>query len=247
MAPGIDLSLLAGEEATSETISPSIISKTTPKWAVTSSQPLYSAGPTILSPTLITTDFDALRFDAAALLQLDLSSLSRNSCNKVTLTPHISGQDQDQAHSIHTSTYLTSSPYNTPDHYLDLTTLSKPSLILAKALTALAPTRPDYATAPYTSALNFPVVLSYLRRFSALENHVWKETSFYVVVFRSQLKEGADGDLLYLLDAESHREACGDGGGGLLKYWFGRMNGERRNLATCEFCLCLEAQLLLIC
>jgi hypothetical protein len=63
------------------------------------------------------------------------------------------------------------------------------------------------------------------------------ETSFYVVVFRSQLKPDIDQDRLYLLDYESHREACESGG--LLKYWFGKADGERRNLATCEYPLFL--------
>jgi hypothetical protein len=39
---------------------------------------------------------------------------------------------------------------------------------------------------------------------------------------------------LYKLDYESHAEACESGG--LLKYWFGKADGERRNLATCKFC-----------
>ena len=74
---------------------------------------------------------------------------------------------------------------------------------------------------------------SLIRRFSTELNHTWTSQTFYVVIFRSQLKPDIDNDLLYKLDYESHREACESGG--LLKYWFGKTDGERRNLATCEF------------
>lgn len=54
-----------------------------------------------------------------------------------------------------------------------------------------------------------------------------------MVVFRSTLKADADGEKLHVLDEMSLREAVA--GGGLLKYWFGNVDGERRGLATCEF------------
>ena len=54
-------------------------------------------------------------------------------------------------------------------------------------------------------------------------------------MFRSKLKPLIDTEYLYKLDEESHREAVGSGG--LLKYWFGAGDGQRRNLATCEFLL----------
>ena len=99
-----------------------------------------------------------------------------------------------------------------------------------------------YATTEYTQALNLDDVLGLLRGLVDEEGAIqeggkevfkWKETAFYVVTFRSKLKEGIDNDYLYKLDAESHREACESGG--LLKYWFGKADGERRNLATCKF------------
>jgi hypothetical protein len=100
-------------------------------------------------------------------------------------------------------------------------------------LTALAPKSSDYATAPYTEALNFDRVFDLLKDLSVKANYQYPEMRFYVVVFRSKLREGIDQDWLYKLDNESHREACESGG--LLKYWFGKSNGERRNLATCEY------------
>ncbi|KAF2112899.1 hypothetical protein BDV96DRAFT_497224 [Lophiotrema nucula] len=174
-----------------------------------------SPGGSVLNPSLITTEFDLLRFEAAALGQLD--------------TEGNDGQSVESSDEM--SSLLISSPYNNPGHYLDLRDLDTSSHIFAKALTALKPVRQDYATAPYTEALNFPTVLELARKLSAEEKFQWREQTFYVVIFRSKLKDSIDSDLLYTLDYESHREACESGG--LLKYWFGRANSERRNLATC--------------
>lgn len=175
----------------------------------------------VLSPTLITTEFDLLRFHAAAFDQLPS-----------TLFP--TKQNAQPTQPEPTSNLLISSPYNTPSHYLTLTPHLPPtSTLLALALTALKPSTPTYATTPYDSALNFNHVLSVLRDLVRRNGMNWPETRFYVVVFRSQLKADIDMDYLYKLDSESHAEACASGG--LLKYWFGKGDGERRNLATCEF------------
>ncbi|KAH7113759.1 hypothetical protein B0J11DRAFT_619206 [Dendryphion nanum] len=218
MAPGINLSVLAHENSTTD-----LSTLPTKSWISTRTTPIsqiHSRGATVLDPSLITTDFDQLRFEAAAFEQLDL-------------THQITKSDNHTDNSIGLSTDLISSPYNSPSHYLSLTPLllHPQALILAKSLTALAPVRPDYATAPYTDALNLPHILSLIRQFSADEGITWQRQDFFVVQFRSCLKEGIDQDWLYKLDFESHREACE--GGGLLKYWFGRSDGGRRNLATC--------------
>ncbi|KAL4879518.1 hypothetical protein BJY04DRAFT_93681 [Aspergillus karnatakaensis] len=126
---------------------------------------------------------------------------------------------------------LISSPYTTPDHLLDLSTLPTQSRLLAQALTVLTPIRPDYATAPYTESFNWPTVFETLSTLSEAEPHTWTTNSFYVVVFRSVLNEDVDLDRLSLLDERSHAEATESGG--LLKYWFGVKNGRRENLATC--------------
>ena len=186
----------------------------------------------LLNPESITSEFDKLRFEAAAHDQLvfhnpqlyqTADDISKHS------TPN---QDPETL-----STLLISSPYNIPNHYLDLSSphLTIPSRLLALALTALKPATLTYATTPYPLALNFSVVLALLRTLIAQERYEWKETAFYVVVFRSQLKEDIDQEWLYRLDEESHREACESGG--LLKYWFGKGDEERRNLATCTLCL----------
>ncbi|KAH7067585.1 hypothetical protein BKA63DRAFT_424327 [Paraphoma chrysanthemicola] len=179
----------------------------------------------VLNPSFITQEFDLLRFEAAAFEQLPKTSTSDSASQEITTNTTIS---TSPAYSSH----LISSPYNNPGHYLDLTTLPLPSLLFAKALTALKPTTPTYATAPYTEALNFDTVLSVLRSLLAsYPDYIYPETSFYVVTFRSQLLPTTDNTYLYQLDYESHREACESGG--LLKYWFGKSDDEHRNLATC--------------
>ncbi|KAF2736049.1 hypothetical protein EJ04DRAFT_490567 [Polyplosphaeria fusca] len=213
MAPGLNLSLLVRE---SEDHHSSTLSTTLGKTEPTT----ISAGTTVLVPSLVTEDFDLLRFEAAAQGQLDTSESK-------------TGKDGDikRGTAPELSSLLISSPYNNAGHYLDLKDLDTPNLIFAKALTALKPVRADYATAPYLDALDFSVVLELIRKLAKEENYEWKEQTFYVVIFRSQLKEDSDRELLYTLDYESHREACESGG--LLKYWFGAVDSERRNLATC--------------
>ncbi|KAF2705906.1 hypothetical protein K504DRAFT_493750 [Pleomassaria siparia CBS 279.74] len=211
MPPGTDLSFLTTEISNAHSI-------TLPEKAAKGALVTLSRGTTILDPSSISTDFDLLRFEAAAYGQLHITYSKDD-------------EDFDSSSPPRHSTLLISSPYNNPGHYLDLADLDTPNLLLAKALTALKALRPDYATAPYTEALNLGAVVGLVSRFAANEKFNWKEQSFYVVSFRSKLKETIDNELLYALDYESHREACESGG--LLKYWFGKPNEERRNLATC--------------
>ncbi|KAL2858391.1 hypothetical protein BJX68DRAFT_262916 [Aspergillus pseudodeflectus] len=133
--------------------------------------------------------------------------------------------------SLSESNLLITSPYTTPDHLLDLTTLDTPNRLFAQALTALTPIRNDYATAPYTESFNWAAVFEKLHALAAAEVYAWKRERFYVVAFRSILNADADGDRLHLLDERSHAEAVTSGG--LLKYWFGSKNARRENLATC--------------
>ncbi|RHZ60227.1 uncharacterized protein CDV56_108216 [Aspergillus thermomutatus] len=173
--------------------------------------------------SLVTSDMDALKFHAAASLQLrfsphqDINSPAESKSNS---------KSDPQAHS------LIASPYNSALHLLNLQSLDTPNRLLAQALTILHPVRDDYATAPYADSFNWSSVFAFLRDLSIREGHVWSRTRFYVVVFRSTLLAGADGDRLHELDARSHQEAVASGG--LLKYWFGTKNGRRENLATCK-------------
>lgn len=178
-------------------------------------------GTVVLHPSLVTKDFDELRFEARTVSQLDTSKVDSNYEAEVATSG-----------ALLFSTLLISSPYNETGHYLNLAHLDTSNRLFAKALTALKPVRPDYATAPYTAALDFEAVLSLLRALAASESFKWCQSSFYVVIFRSKLKPDIDNKLLYQLDFESHREACQSGG--LLKYWFGKPDGDRQNLATCK-------------
>ncbi|KAH8425843.1 uncharacterized protein LDX57_003587 [Aspergillus melleus] len=191
------------------------------------SQPLptvsSSSSPSIYHHSLITDDFDALKFHAAAALQLQLRNPNADADVKPT-HPQLA---------LPSSTHLIASPYNSPPHLLDLTTLDTANRLLAQALTILKPVRDDYATAAYEESLNWPAVFSFLRDLVAAEGggFEWTKTHFYVVVFRSRLQDGIDNQRLHDLDAYSHQEATVSGG--LLKYWFGSKDAERRNLATC--------------
>lgn len=134
---------------------------------------------------------------------------------------------------------LISSPYVTKPHILDLGTLGPMPRYLAVALAELRPLFPTYALRPFSLALNWEEIFT-IRLPALIASHgsgfdtIWpvEETQlFYVVFFRSTLHEDIDVDLLSRLDEESHAEATSSGG--LLKYWFGKPDAQRRNLATC--------------
>ena len=127
---------------------------------------------------------------------------------------------------------LLSSPYTESDHLLDLRTLDTSCGLFARALAILHPIRSDYAEADYTDSFNWESVMTRLRTLAANEDCRWQRQSFYTVTFCSKLKPDINRAMLRQFDKESHREA--NASGGLLKYWFGSPDGERRNLATCK-------------
>lgn len=170
--------------------------------------------PRLLHHSHVTTDFDALRFEAAASLQLQK-------------------QLERQYPDSETDTRLIASPYNDVPHLLDLAALETQDRLFALALAYLKPIRADYATAEYTDSFNWTEVFDLLRAFSAAEDHTWTSQSYYVVIFRSKLQPDIDSVRLHELDAHSHQEAVASGG--LLKYWFGAKNDQHQNLATCEY------------
>ncbi|QKX56051.1 uncharacterized protein TRUGW13939_03151 [Talaromyces rugulosus] len=167
---------------------------------------------TLFHHSLVTKDFELLKFHAASALQLQFG-----------------GQRHEQV--VTSDDRLIASPYNEPLNLLDLRRLDTPNQLLAKALTILKPLRDDYATAPYTESFNWQAVVDFLRDLSAAEGHRWKKQKFYVVTFRSQLLPVIDDQRLTDLDYYSHQEAIASGG--LLKYWFGTKNEKHQNLATC--------------
>jgi len=132
------------------------------------------------------------------------------------------------------SEWLTVSPYHEPEHLLDLRSLDTQNRLLALALTSLEPgsASGEYAIIKYEQAFDWTKVMARLKSLAESEGIRWRRQEFYVVEFRSKLLEKIDNDLLFKLDRESHREATHSGG--LLKYWFGTPDAERRNLATCQ-------------
>ena len=143
------------------------------------------------------------------------------------------GQDNTAAiSSLLSTTILRASPYAGPEHLLHLETLDAQNRLMALALSSLSPAKPDYATASYQQAFHWNQVITLLATLAKEQRITWRKQSFYVVEFRSKLKENIDNDRLYLLDKQSHMEATSSGG--LLKYWYGFPDSERYNLATCE-------------
>jgi len=161
--------------------------------------------------SLITSDKDALKFHAAASLQLQCRDMNNNAAKSDSL--------------------LISSPFNLPFNLLDLKALDTPNQLLAKAFTIFQPVRNDYATASYTASFNWSAVVAFLRTLSEAQGYRLEKKILYIVTFRSRLHSNADMDLMDELDIHSHGEATASGG--LLKYWFGSPNENRENLATC--------------
>lgn len=131
--------------------------------------------------------------------------------------------------------WLTASPYHGKEHLLDLRTLDLPNRLLALALTGLQVATQEYASVTYEEAFDWTALMAQLRVLVAETGFSWTRQEFYVVEFRSKLLPRIDNDLLFKLDKESHREATQSGG--LLTYWYGKPNSNRRNLATCEYTL----------
>ncbi|KAK5652056.1 hypothetical protein OQA88_10832 [Cercophora sp. LCS_1] len=127
--------------------------------------------------------------------------------------------------------FLVVSPYTEKEHLLDLETLDPENQLLALSLASLECLCDDYATRPYLEIFNWEDIISRLRALARQRNHVWRETSFYIVAFRSRIPPTTVYADLGVLDKAAHIEATASGG--FLKYWFGTPDAEGRNLATC--------------
>lgn len=112
--------------------------------------------------------------------------------------------------------YVVASPYTEADHLLDLETLDAENQMLAEALVDLRCLRDDYATAAYADTFNWDEVVGRVRELAAARNHGWRETSWYIVAFRSRYEQGIDYSHLGDLDKAAHAEATASGG--FLKY-----------------------------
>ena len=110
------------------------------------------------------------------------------------------------------SDYLVVSPYREQEHLLDLRTLDEENTLLAQALVHFKCLRPDYATAPYTETFDWTLVMNELAKLVGQQGHPWKESSWYIVVFRSQIPPTTTYAELGMLDKAAHAEATASGG-----------------------------------
>jgi hypothetical protein len=120
--------------------------------------------------------------------------------------------DAGSTYTIEDPNYLVVSPYTEQDHLLDLRTLDAENALLSKALVHMECLRPDYATSPYTETFNWSEVMEQLKRLAKEENHKFKETTFYIVAFRSQIPPTTVYADLGVLDKAAHAEATASGG-----------------------------------
>ncbi|RYP44164.1 hypothetical protein DL768_009348 [Monosporascus sp. mg162] len=127
--------------------------------------------------------------------------------------------------------FLVVSPYTEQEHLLDLDSLDAENVLLAEALALMKNVRLDYATASYIDSFNWDEIMEELTRLALQRAHRWRETSFFIVAFRSQIPPTTAYEDLGVLDKAAHAEATASGG--FLKYWFGNPDNEGRNLATC--------------
>lgn len=108
--------------------------------------------------------------------------------------------------------HVVASPYTEAAHLLDLDTLDAENQMLAEALLDLRCLRDDYATAAYLETFNWEEVVGRVRELAAARKHCWRETSWYIVAFRSRYIEGIDYGHLGDLDKAAHAEATASGG-----------------------------------
>ncbi|KAH8894257.1 eukaryotic translation initiation factor 3 subunit-like protein [Thozetella sp. PMI_491] len=127
--------------------------------------------------------------------------------------------------------YLVVSPYTEREHLLDLESVDVENQLLAQAMANMTCLREDYATAPYLETFNWEELIEGVRTLARRRQHAWKETSFFIVAFRSQIPPTTVYADLGVLDKAAHAEATASGG--FLKYWFGEPDVDGRNLATC--------------
>lgn len=157
-------------------------------------------------------------------------------------SPSVSNERSQKEDSFDLSDVIISSPYLERDHCLSLSSLpDRQSALLARALQSMKPVTQRYAVTPYEAVFNWEEIFSTLRDLCHQAGHTWKKQHFYVVAFNSRLHETIDQPLLDQLDKESHAEASASGG--LLKYWFGSADTERRNLASCVWVSEMHAKL----
>ena len=122
----------------------------------------------------------------------------------VNVTSSVPGSGEDR--------FLIVSPYVEKEHLLDLDTLDVENQLLAQALANFTCLRDDYATSPYLDTFNWPEIIEEVRALARKRQHKWKETSFFIVAFRSQIPPTTVYADLGVLDKAAHAEATESGG-----------------------------------
>ncbi|KAK2016653.1 hypothetical protein LZ32DRAFT_601061 [Colletotrichum eremochloae] len=118
----------------------------------------------------------------------------------------------DEVDINNTGRFLVHSPYTDPEHLLDLDTLDDENALLARALSRMECLRADYATADYVESFNWEDVMSELKSLIQSTGKKFKETSFYIVAFRSTIPPSTVYEDLGILDKAAHAEANQVGG-----------------------------------
>ncbi|EMR67405.1 hypothetical protein MGN70_014795 [Eutypa lata] len=129
-----------------------------------------------------------------------------------TLEVTASGDEGSTTPSVDESRLLVASPYTEREHLLNLDSLDVENALFAQALARMKNTRPDYATASYMESFNWDEVMGELTKLVRQRDHRWRETSFFVVVFRSQIPPTTEYTDLGALDKAAHAEATASGG-----------------------------------
>lgn len=108
--------------------------------------------------------------------------------------------------------YLVASPYTEQEHLLDLESLDTENQLLSEALQSMKAVTEEYATRPYVESFNWEEVIDRVRELANAHQYSFKETSWYIVAFRSQIKPTTVYPDLGALDKAAHAEAMASGG-----------------------------------
>lgn len=111
-----------------------------------------------------------------------------------------------------TQRYLVASPYTEQEHLLDLESLDTENQLLGEALQGMKAVTEGYATRPYVESFNWEELIDRVRELATARQHSFKETSWYIVAFRSQIKPTTVYPDLGALDKAAHAEAMASGG-----------------------------------
>lgn len=139
------------------------------------------------------------------------SFLDKDVADSVPMAAQDASHHQASTHT-HAGRYLLVSPYDEQDHLLDLQTVDTANQLLAMALVSMQCQRKDYATAPYINIFNWQIIVQELQRLITANSYNWREQSFYIVVFRSQIPPTTIYGDLGRLDKAAHAEATRSGG-----------------------------------